>query len=105
MTVKARLIRLCRGGCLLGQQQVRLVHPPAITKTEIDRRSLAAEHLGHLRLVVLSEDSDRPEIAAERLELPFAAVEKLHRDAGVVLQNRRAVVEHEIANRREVAAV
>src|SRR3984957_16246198 len=105
MTVKANLIRFGRGRRLLRQQEIRLVDPPAITKTEINRRGLAAEPLGHLRLVVLGEDSDRPEIAAERLELPLAAVEILDRDAGVVLQDRRAVGQHEIANRGATAAV
>src|SRR5208282_922757 len=104
-TVKTRLIGFRRGGRLLGEQEVRLVGPPAIAEAEIDRRGLAAEHLGHLRLIVLSEDADWPEIVPERLELPLAAVEILDRDPGVVLQDRRAVVEHEIANGGEAAAV
>src|SRR6202044_1963517 len=90
----------------LGEQQVRFIPPPPVSESEIDWDGIAvAKQLGHPGLVAPGECRDRTEIVAERLEPPFFWVEINERNTGVVLKDRRAVVEKEVSYRREAAAV
>src|SRR5262245_46679996 len=74
-----------------GEQQVRLVAAPAVAVAEVDRRGRPAEQLLQPRLEGAREDAERRHVVAERLELPLLRVEMRERDAGVVLEDGRAV--------------
>src|SRR5579883_2544663 len=88
-----------------GEEQVRLVRPPAVADAEIDRRRALAEKLGELGLVGVGEDAERLDVAAERLETPFLAIEIRERDAGVVLEQRGAVGDQEFTHLGEAVTV
>jgi hypothetical protein len=61
-----------------------LVQAPAITEAEVDRDRIAvAEQLRKLGLIIVGEHSDRVDVMAERLGLPFGSVEVTQGDAGV----------------------
>src|ERR1700687_2415649 len=75
---------------------------PAVAEIEFDRRRIALlKNLLQFRLIVLFENLDRAEVVAEDANVPFVAIEIRKRDAGVVLRNRFAVIENEIADATE----
>ncbi len=88
------------------QQQVRIVPAMAIADPEIERRRLGfLEQLAKPRLTAAGEYRDRPEIGAERLEVPGVRPERRERNSGVVLHDLLRVLQHEVADLGEVPAV
>ena len=78
---------------------VALFIVPAVAEVEFDRRRTAPlEHLSQFRLIVLFENFGRSEIISKDANVPFVAVEISEGNSGVVLHNRFAVIENEIAD-------
>ena len=78
----------------------------AIADAEIERRRLGLlEQLAEPRLTAAGEYRDRPEIGAERLEVPDVRPERRQRNSGVVLHDLLRMRQHEVAHLGEVAAV
>ena len=85
------------------QQDIRLVRPPAITDTELDRLGVAAaEQMLHVALIAPRKDRNRPDIAPKGPQLPQIALEIAQRYAAVVLDQRRALLQQEFARGREI---
>ena len=62
-------------------------------------RGSPAGDLGHGR----DEDFDRAGVIAKDAKVPFAAIEMVDRDAGIVLNDDFAVIQNEIADSIEAA--
>ena len=60
--------------------------------------ALLLEEFDKLRLLRMGELPDGREIGAEGMKLPVIVVQKLERDAGIVLNERNRVLEEEFAN-------
>ena len=85
-----------------GDDDVALCVIEPIAEIEFDRRWRGLiEHLLQLRLVMLFENLDRADVSAENANVPFLRIEIGNRNAGVVLHNRFAVIENEIADATE----
>src|SRR5476649_1678078 len=77
---------------------------PAIADAEIHRLA-APEQLGILLLISSREFGDRTGITAKREEAPFLRTVICQWNAGIVLDDRGAVGEKEVANRGEITGV
>src|SRR5262249_31425244 len=87
-------------------QEIGLAGGRAIADAEMDRAWIAArEQCRERGLVVLRKHLDRAEISAERLQLPLLPVEEVDRDSRIVLQDRGAIRQQELADLGEVALV
>ena len=72
---------------------------PAIAEIEFEWRWTALlVKLHQPWLVMLFENLDRSDVVAEDANVPFIAVKIRQRDSGVVLHDRVAVIENEIAD-------
>ena len=81
------------------QQQVGVVNAMAIADPEIQRRRLGLlEQFAEPRLIAAREYRDRPEIGAERLEVPGVRPERRQRNPEVVLHDLLRVRQHEVAH-------
>src|SRR5262249_9307220 len=89
---------------LYRQQQVRVIGPPAIADAEIHRLR-PAEQFGIGLLILVGKFADRTGIMTEREETPLLRVVVAQRNAGIVLDDGGAVIEQEVARRREAAGV
>ena len=83
----------------LPDDQIAFFVIPAVTKVEGQRRRIALLiKLHELGLVVLFEDLDRADVVSENPGGPLVMIEIGERNAGVVLHDRAAMIEDEIAD-------
>src|ERR1017187_9504922 len=96
----------CQSVHSCGEQQVRSDSSVSVTNPEIERlRPRRQVRLSQVRLFEPAEAAIRADVVAIQLNSPMRRSEEVVRNSGVVLQDRKAVREDALADRRKLRLV